>query len=205
MIIDIWHHCYSCFTQCPNWWNNPEYAFSYFRHTLISLPAGKHFRITSMLTLTLSMLTMLFWVHYTCEITAGMTTGPIPPIPMINFDDVLEYGYEVIKQGNISFARPCIWLLRLALLKMPPPSTEEVLYEGAVGTLGGELWATCVCAVGSPLWYNPNEPNPRFPTGKLRALRFCFGLWNSSQQNMQLWKLLRWLIVDFHLILFSQF
>ena len=56
---------------------------------------GKHSRIITLLTLTLSMLTMLFWVYYCCDITANMTTGPIPPIPVKNFDDVLEYGYKV--------------------------------------------------------------------------------------------------------------
>ena len=57
---------------------------------------GKHSRITTLLTLTLSMLTLLFWVHYCCDITAEMTTGPIPPIPVKNFEDVLEHGYKVI-------------------------------------------------------------------------------------------------------------
>ena len=54
---------------------------------------------------------------------------------------------------------------------MPPLSTELVLYAGAVGTLGGELWASCVCAVGSPLWYSPNDPTPKFPRGEIE--KFC--------------------------------
>ena len=54
------------------------------------------------------------------------------------------------------------------LLNMPllPKGKEAVavVYAGAVGTLGGELLAGCVCAVESPFWYNPKDPNPMFPS-----------------------------------------
>ena len=64
---------------------------------LFTLQLGAHktgnFRIT---TLTLSMLTMLLWAYYSCDITAIMTAVPDPPIPVNNFEDVLEKGYKVI-------------------------------------------------------------------------------------------------------------
>ena len=46
-------------------------------------------------TLSASVLTMLMWIYYNCDITAEMTSGP-PPLPINNFDDVLHYGYKVI-------------------------------------------------------------------------------------------------------------
>ena len=55
---------------------------------------GRQFRIV--LTLTLSMLTMLFWIYYSGDITALMTAGMTPPIPVNNFKDVLDLGYKVI-------------------------------------------------------------------------------------------------------------
>ena len=68
---------------------------------LFTLQLGEHktwknLKITSLLTLTLSMLTMLFWVYYSGDITALMTAGKNPPIPVKNFGDVLELGYKVI-------------------------------------------------------------------------------------------------------------
>ena len=60
---------------------------------------GRKFRIATMLTLTLSMLTMLFWVYYSGDITALMTAGKNPPIPVKNFRDVLELGYKVITRN----------------------------------------------------------------------------------------------------------
>ena len=68
---------------------------------LFTLQLGEHktwrnLKITSLLTLTLSMLTMLFWIYYSGDITALMTAGKDPPIPVNNFEDVLELGYKLI-------------------------------------------------------------------------------------------------------------
>ena len=52
---------------------------------------------------------------------------------------------------------------KFTLLNMLLLPREAAVYAGAVGTLGGELLTGCVCAVESPFWYNPKEPNPKFP------------------------------------------
>ena len=57
-----------------------------------------------LLTLTMSTLTLLFFVFYTGDITAEMTSGP-SDIPIRTFEDVLHHNYKVISYspyfGNI--------------------------------------------------------------------------------------------------------
>ena len=48
-----------------------------------------------MLTLTMSILTLLFFVFYTGDITAEMTSGP-SDIPIRSFEDVIYHNYKVI-------------------------------------------------------------------------------------------------------------
>ena len=48
-----------------------------------------------MLTLTMSILTLLFFVFYTGDITAEMTSGP-SDIPIGSFEDVIYHNYKVI-------------------------------------------------------------------------------------------------------------
>ena len=50
---------------------------------------------TRLLTLTMSILTLLFFVFYTGDITAAMTSGP-PDIPVRNFEDVVFHNYKVV-------------------------------------------------------------------------------------------------------------
>ena len=52
-----------------------------------------------LLTLTMSMLTLLMFVHYANDITAKMTSGA-PKIPVKTFDDVIHYGYKVIVKSS---------------------------------------------------------------------------------------------------------
>ena len=47
------------------------------------------------LTLTMSILTLIFFVFYTGDITAKMTSGP-PNIPIRTFDDVIANDYKVV-------------------------------------------------------------------------------------------------------------
>ena len=48
-----------------------------------------------LLTLTMSILTLLFFAFYTTDITAEMTSGP-PKIPISTFEDVLHNEYKVV-------------------------------------------------------------------------------------------------------------
>ena len=50
------------------------------------------------LYLTVSAFCLLMFIHFTTVITAEMTSGPAA-IPVNNFGDVLELGYNVIYQG----------------------------------------------------------------------------------------------------------
>ena len=65
---------------------------------LFTLQSGSHPNVKSLavkiLTLTLSFLTLLMFIWYSCDITAEMTSGS-PDIPIRNFDDVLDQGYKV--------------------------------------------------------------------------------------------------------------
>ena len=51
------------------------------------------------LTCVISMLTFIWYVFYTTDITANMTSGP-SKIPVRNFEDVLHYGYSVIAASS---------------------------------------------------------------------------------------------------------
>ena len=62
-------------------------------------PNDRHFG-TRLLSVTLSILTLLFFVYYTTDITAKMTTGP-PPMPVQNFEDVITFGYKVITSSYL--------------------------------------------------------------------------------------------------------
>ena len=44
-------------------------------------------------------MTLLFFVNYTNDITADMTSGP-PPIPIKTFEDVITFGYRIIVWTN---------------------------------------------------------------------------------------------------------
>ena len=52
-----------------------------------------------LLTLTMSILTLLFFVFYAGDITAKMTSGP-PEIPIRTFEDVVYYNYEVVTKSS---------------------------------------------------------------------------------------------------------
>ena len=60
-------------------------------------PESRHIS-KRILSLTLSMLTMVFMIYYSNDITSKMTTGP-PPHPVRSFQDVLEKKYKVIIVG----------------------------------------------------------------------------------------------------------
>ena len=65
---------------------------------LFMIQLGDHANSKSgmrLLTLTIAMLTMVMFVHYTNDITAKMTSGP-PKIPVRSFDDVIQHDYKVI-------------------------------------------------------------------------------------------------------------
>ena len=47
------------------------------------------------LTMTISILTFLFFAYYTTDITSEMTSGA-PKIPIRTFEDVVRYGYRVV-------------------------------------------------------------------------------------------------------------
>ena len=66
---------------------------------LFLLQSGNHLNDghfgTRILSITLSLVTLLFFIYYVNDITADMTSGP-PPIPIKNFEDVLTFGYKIM-------------------------------------------------------------------------------------------------------------
>ena len=66
---------------------------------LYTLQMGSHTNSKQLaprlLTLTMSILTLLFFVFYAGDITAKMTSGP-PKIPINNFEDVIYFNYKVV-------------------------------------------------------------------------------------------------------------
>ena len=66
---------------------------------LYNLQMGSHptskYMAARMLTLTVSTITMLFFVFYTGDITAAMTSGPAK-VPVKSFGDVIAYDYQVV-------------------------------------------------------------------------------------------------------------
>ena len=66
---------------------------------LYVLQMGSHTNSTKLaprlLTFTMSILTLLFFVFYTGDITAQMTSGP-SSIPIKNFEDVVKHDYKVV-------------------------------------------------------------------------------------------------------------
>lgn len=66
---------------------------------LFTIQMGSHINskqfVPRLLTLTLSFLTLLFFVYYTTDITAEMTSGP-PELPIRTFEDVVYHNYRVI-------------------------------------------------------------------------------------------------------------
>ena len=88
---------------------------------------GKHWA-PRVLTLTMSLLTFVFFVYLCMDITAEMTSGP-SEIPIRNFEDVLNYDYRVITiygprgyYGN-------------ALRKSKPDSAKYKVYKAYIETL----------------------------------------------------------------------
>ena len=77
--------------------NNPA-KFTHLRHLCASggYPDMDHLALRT-LYLTVSAFCLLMFVHFTTIITAEMTSGPAD-IPIKNFGDVLELGYDVIYQ-----------------------------------------------------------------------------------------------------------
>ena len=61
---------------------------------------GGQLRGQAILSLTISMLTLVFFIYYSNDITAKMTAGS-PPHPVRNFQDVLDFGYKIILVGNL--------------------------------------------------------------------------------------------------------
>ena len=66
---------------------------------LYTIQMGSHLetkqKATRLLTMTTSVLTLLFFVYYTTDITANMTHGP-PRIPLRSFEDIIHHGYSVV-------------------------------------------------------------------------------------------------------------
>ena len=96
-------HTISCQIEENSWTRN---ALSAIEMTfLFLLQSGNHLNDghfgTRILSISLSLLTLLFFVYYANDITADMTSGP-PPIPIKNFEDILTFGYRIIVKDNIT-------------------------------------------------------------------------------------------------------
>ena len=74
---------------------------------------------TKVLTLTLSVLTFMFFMFYTSDITSKMTSGP-GDIPVRNFEDVIHHGYRVVVFNNF---------LKMLLDQSEPGSARYKVYK----------------------------------------------------------------------------
>ena len=75
------------------------------------------------LSLTTAMVTLLFFIYYSNDITAKMTAGS-PTHPVQNFQDVLDHGYKVIVVGDLE-----LWLLREAKNGSAKHSVYKLYFE----------------------------------------------------------------------------
>ena len=95
-------HTISTHIQENSWTRNllsaSEMAF------LFLLQSGNHLNdghsCIRILSITLSLLTLLFFVYYANDITADMTSGP-PPLPVKTFEDVITYGYKIFVMRDV--------------------------------------------------------------------------------------------------------
>ena len=97
------------------------------------------------LSITTSMLTLLFFIYYANDITAKMTAGS-PPHPVQNFQDVLDRGYEVIVVGSLEIS-----LLKNSKEGSAKHSVFKLYYE--------EDWETILDFVRASQSNNTEEAN----------------------------------------------
>ena len=119
---------------------------------------------TRLLTLTLSMLTFVVWVHYTTDITAEMTFES-PKIPVQNFEDVAHHGYKVVVSSPF---------LRDSLGAEEPGSAKHLIYKTyleqkenllenvsvafqKVATEENTLYYNCKCALARAKQYHLDQ------------------------------------------------
>lgn len=120
---------------------------------------GGRLRAQAFLSLTTSMLTLLFFIYYSNDITAKMTAGS-PPHPVKNFQDVLDFGYKIILVGTLEE-----FLLRSA----KNGSAKRTVYETYFGEDGKQIkeWEhamqsgniTWINKIALPFWYNLTAQN----------------------------------------------
>ena len=118
---------------------------------------------TRLLTLTLSMLTFLVWVHYTTDITAEITFEA-PKIPVRNFEDAVHHGYKVVVSSPF---------LRDSLGAEEPGSAKHLIYKTylehgevldkpevafqKIATEGDTLYYNCKCALARAKQYHLDQ------------------------------------------------
>ena len=111
------------------------------------------------LSLTTSLLTLLFFIYYSNDITAKMTAGS-PPHPVRNFQDVLDHGYRVILVGNLE-----LHLLKVAKNGSAKHSVYKLYFEDDDNTVLD--WERAMLndnleemsRIVLPSWYNYTKEN----------------------------------------------
>lgn len=136
---------------------------SFANTSLFILQQGNHprgrLKAQAIVSLTTSMLTLLFFIYYSNDITAKMTAGS-PPHPVRTFQDVLHFGYKIILVGSIDLV-----LLRDAKNGSAKRTVYDAYFEEANKQIvqfedamfDGNL--TLMNKIVLPTWYNFTAQN----------------------------------------------